>query len=215
MVSLTVSLTPVDGATADEEGNWDVRRSRDGIEVATRPVEDSPHAAVRARMTVAATVSEVVGLLKDASACEDWAAYCADARLVAAEDETEAWVWTHNDMPWPVRDREVVTHVTWRRDPATGAVHMRAQAVPGRVAVADGHVRLEHAWSRWTITPVEDGVEVVCVSHADPGSPLPAWITNRMLVDAPWESFERVRTLVRSGRYADATFAFIGAAPGD
>lgn len=194
---------------ADAEG-WTIRRHEDGIEVATCPVEDSRHDAVRARMTVAASLAEIVALLKDESACAEWAAYCAGANVLAERGETEAWVYTWNDMPWPVRDREVVSHIKWRRDAESGVVHMEGRAVDDPIEETGNRVRLHDARSTWTLEPLAGGeVRVEIVSHVNPSSPVPAALLNSMLVEAPHDTLRRMRALLLSGRYADAQFDFL------
>lgn len=194
---------------ADAEG-WIIRRQEDGIEVATCPVADSKHDAVRARMTVDASLAEIVALLKDEDACSEWAAYCAEADVLAERGETEAWVYTLNDMPWPVRDREVVSHIKWRRDAETGVVHMEGRAVDDPIEKTGNRVRLHDARSTWTLEPLADGgVRVEIVSHVNPSSLVPAALLNSMLVEAPHDTLRRMRTLLLTGRYANAEFDFL------
>lgn len=95
----TPTTSEAAAAIGFERDDWSIRRQEDGIEVATRSVADSKHDAVRARMTVKSSLAEVVALLKDEKACSEWAAYCAEANVLDERGETEAWIYTWNDMP--------------------------------------------------------------------------------------------------------------------
>ena len=214
--SLAVPLTAVaeDPSAIPDEGPlaWRLEREDDGISVYTRRVEDSPHRAVKATMRLTTPIAPLVALVKDTDACAEWAAFCKRAFVAEAASETEAWIYTHNDMPWPVTDRDAVSHVRWYHDAGSGAVWMDSVAAPEHLPREKGRVRLEAAVTSWRFTPVGEGVvEITTQAHVDPAGPVPAWITNRLLVDAPIETLRAMRDLLATGRYADASFAFLEA----
>lgn len=190
--------------------DWRLEREEDGIRVFTRAVEDSPYRAVRATMELDVAVSALVALVMDTDACPEWAAFCKEAFIVEPVSETEAWIYTHNDMPWPVTDRDAVSHVRWYRDLESGAVWMDAIADPEHMPEERGRVRLRDAVSSWRFAPLAHGtVEVSTEAHVDPAGPVPAWITNRLLVDAPLETMQKMRAVLATGRYDDASPDFL------
>lgn len=180
---------------AAAEEAWRLEREADGIRVWTRPVEGSPHRAVRARALMAAPMEAIVTVLQDTDACREWAQFCAEAHVHETLGEEEALIYTRNDLPWPVADRDVVSHVRWTRDEASGVVRMDAVATQGEMARQRGRVRLTDASSHWTLRPLTQGIEVTTEAHVDPGGPVPAWLTNRLLVDAPFRTLQRLRDL--------------------
>ena len=121
--------------------DWTLKRDRDGIKVYTRSIEGSEHKAVRAEMIVQASINALVGLTMDTSPCPKWAALCKRAEIVRKESETEYYVHTFNDLPWPVKDRDVVAKVTWSAD-AQGSISMAAKLVSGLVPEKKKVVRL-------------------------------------------------------------------------
>ena len=99
------------------ETDWEQKRDREGIQVFTRSVEGSPYDAVRTVTTLEnVRLSSLVALIEDAEACPDWADRCAESYVVETVSATESFVYTHNDMPFPVSDRDVVAHVKWEQD---------------------------------------------------------------------------------------------------
>lgn len=195
-------------AVAEEDGApWKVRRDRDGIEVSVRPVEGSPHAQIRARMVLDVPVASIVALLRDKDACGEWIAYCAEARVLERFGKRGALSYTWTDMPWPIRDRDVVARVRLERDADTGVVRFSADADPEALPEESGRVRLRHASTRWVLTPTEAGVDIELRTHVDPASAVPAWILNSLIVDAPHGTLTRMRDLLLTGRYAEADLA--------
>ncbi len=189
--------------------DWTLKRDRDGIKVYTRSIEGSEHKAVRAEMIVQASINALVGLTMDTSACPKWAALCKRAEIVRKESESEYYVHTFNDLPWPVKDRDVVAKVTWSADPQ-GSVSMAAKLVPGLVPEKKKVVRLTDGITRWGFSPAPNGeTRVVSYVHLDPGGSIPAWLTNTLLIDSPYDTLQGMRMLVQTGQYDDARFAFI------
>lgn len=198
------------GQAADEADGWRLDRERDGVRIYTRPLADSSFRAVRSTMTVPYPIAELVALVRDTEACAEWAHLCRSSRVIETLSETDVYVYTHNDLPWPISDRDAVARVTWTIDAATGSVTMRARATADKLPKNRGIVRLTNADTRWRFTPLADGqIEIVSEAHVDPGGPLPAWLINRMLLDAPYKTLANMRRIVASGRYADAHFEFL------
>lgn len=60
--------------------HWILQRDREGIQVYTRTVEGSPHAAVRAVTLIEnVRVAAMVALIQDAEACPEWADRCTES----------------------------------------------------------------------------------------------------------------------------------------
>ncbi len=197
-------------ALAATEEVWELQRDRDGIQIYTRSVEGSKFKAVKAEMEIDAPIRELVGLVMDTDACPEWAALCKDSEVVQQTSETDLHVYTLNDVPWPVKDRDAVARVLWSQDEA-GIVTMRAELVSGFVPETKKAMRLTYGKTAWIFVPVgPDRTRVISEAHLDPGGATPAWVTNMLLVDSPFDTMAGMRTLVASGRYQDAQIEFLG-----
>ena len=194
---------------AGVEYNWEEKRNKSGITIYTSSVEGSPFKAVRGVMEVDATVSSLVALVEDLNACPKWAAFCKEARLEDRISDTESYAYIYNDIPFPVSDRDVYTHVVWSIDPGTQKVTMTSRAAEGGTPKTKA-VRLVDAVSQWHFTPLAEGkVKVENFAHIDPNGPTPAWITNMMLVDSPFDSMSNMRKIVESGTYDESVIPFL------
>ncbi len=200
---------------AAAEQDWELKRDRDGIQVYTRAVEGSPYRAVRTTtIVVDVRLASLVALIEDVEACPDWADRCAEAYLHERISETESLVYTHNNMPFPVKDRDVLAQVQWTQNLETYEVIMNSQATTGKLAKLRGRLRLTKAVASWNFKPQADGsVEISNEAHIDPGSALPGWVTNRLLVDAPFETMKSFVSEVQKPKYRDATVSFIQEPP--
>ena len=210
-VSLTTAATlllanPSWAESADTE--WELRRDRDGVQVYTRAVEGSSHKAVQATMTVPYKVSELVALVMDVNACPKWAALCKESRVAESVSPAEAYIYTYNDLPWPVTDRDAIAHVQWRLLDGGGA-NMQATIVDEKVPHKKRTIRLTTGITSWDFVPNADGgTDVISYAHLDPGGAVPAWLTNMLLVDSPFDTMVGMRDLAATGKYQDAPIPF-------
>lgn len=210
VIALLSAMTIMPTAASDLfDLEWEQKRDRDGIAVFTGDVPDSRLKAVMSTMRVTAQLGQLVALVRDANACPEWADLCKKAEHVEVISETEMYVYTLNDLPWPVSDRDAVAHVLWEQSPDTLTVQMTATVAADKLPKTKA-VRIPYGITRWTFAPHDDGeVTVISHAHVDPGGATPAWLTNRLLVDSPFTTMQKMREIVSSGRYADSTFEFL------
>ena len=195
-----MSLAQLDGVSYD----WKEIKNSKGIIISTSKVDGSPFKADRGEMIVKASVASLFGLVEDMSACSDWAAMCKEAKLEKRLSASESYVYIYNDIPFPVKDRDVYTHVVWAFNAITNRVSMTSTASDGGTPKTKA-VRIEDAVSQWHFTPNGDGTTTVeNFAHIDPNGPTPAWLTNMMLVNAPFNTMVKMREIVESGAYSDA-----------
>ena len=191
------------------EYKWKEKRNKKGIVISTSSVQGSPFRAVRGEMIVKANINQLVALVEDLTVCPDWAAFCKEARVEKRVSDNESFAYIYNDIPFPVRDRDVYTHVVWTQNPETKRVSMTSTATEGGTEKTKA-VRIKNAVSQWHFTPNADGtVTVESFAHIDPNGPTPAWLSNLMLVDAPYKSMIKMREIVESGSYADIKVPFL------
>lgn len=205
---LVFNLTSLSAA---EEQEWELQRDRDGIQVYTRAVEGSPYNAVRTTTVMDnVRLASLVALIEDVDACPDWADRCAESYLYERISETESLIYTHNDMPFPVKDRDVLAQVKWTQNPDSKEVTMKSQATTGQLDEVRGRLRLTKTVTGWAFTPQLDGSVLVSnEAHIDPGSALPGWVINMLLIDTPFETMKSYVNEVQKPKYREAEVSFI------
>lgn len=212
-IALTLVFTVFGSAayTAEAESNWKLRKERNNISVYTAGVEGSRYDAVLSKTVVKdIRLSSLVAVIMDAQACPEWADRCAESYVFEKISETEELVYTHNDLPFPVKDRDVLAHVNWEQNRQTLAVHMYSKATSGVMPKQNGKLRLVEAQTTWDFMPLEDGgIEIRNWAHIDPGSSLPSWVTNMLLVDTPYETVQALIEQARKSKYAEVEYGFI------
>jgi len=189
---------------------WKLKRDRKGIQVFLSKVPGSRFRAVMSVMEVKADPMQLAALVMDLENCPNWASMCKSAKVIEQISPNQNYVYSVNNAPFPVRNRDMVALVEWSYDSATGKISMRSDATPERLPKKRGLIRVQHASSEWHFTPTEEGVVLVeNYAHVDPNGKVPAWITNLLIIESPYKTLKKMRKLVLNGDYRDAEVNFI------
>lgn len=191
--------------------DWDLRKNKKDVQVYTRKVEGAAIKAAKVEVVVEGySLSSLVSLLMDVEACPEWADRCAESYVHEKLSDTESYVYIHNAMPYPIRDRDVLTHVMWSQNPSDYSVEMLSIAEDGILPHKKRRLRLTEAQTTWRFIPRQDGtIHIINESHINPGSKLPAWIINALMVDAPYKTMRSFIKEARKPKYRDAKISFI------
>ncbi|MFP6807308.1 MAG: START domain-containing protein [Pseudomonadales bacterium] len=193
-----------------QEYRWQEKRNDDGIAIYTKKVKGSKHKAVRAEMIISASLNSLVGLIMDTSSCHDLAKLCREATELEVTSETELLIYSYNDVPWPVSDRDAVSKVVWTQDPESLTISMMATVINYDLPVNNKVVRITSGNTSWQFEPLGNGeVRVTTEAHIDPGGPTPTWLTNMLIVDSPFDTMRNFRRIAASGKYERSEFEFI------
>jgi hypothetical protein len=197
------------------EYNWKKKKDKDGIAIYTSKVPGSKYHALRGVMVVKGTASSLVSLVKDTSTCAQWVDLCREARIHNRISDTEYYVYSYNDIPFPVADRDVIAKTVWSQDPDSLKITMSAYPKPDIVPKTKA-VRITEALSQWHFTPRSDGTTLVeNFAHINPNGPTPAWLTNRLLVSSPYKTLKNMRAMIEEGAYENEKVTFIKEAAHD
>ena len=189
--------------------DWKLKKEGSGVKVYTSKVPDSKFLAVSATVILNAKVDSVASLIMDLENCKKWATQCSEAYILERISNTETYVYSRNNIPFPGRDRDAVSHVIWEKDPVTDTVSMTSTAVEGRVAKVKGVIRIKQALAKWRFTPQQDGTLLVeSFAHVNPASDMPKWLLNNLLVGSPFKTMKKIRKRLEDGVYDDAVLNF-------
>ena len=210
-VLIVLALLLYDSSIVHADGEWRLRKDEDNIQVYTRNVDFSPFDAVRT-VTVMQDVrlSALAALIIDAEACANWASRCVESYVYQRLSESDAYVYTHSNMPFPIKNRDVLTHAVWSQDATSLTVRVDSEATTGILDDIAGRLRLTQLRLGWIFRPLESGaVEISNEAHIDPGSNLPGWIINLLLVSIPYETMHGFVLEVTRAKYQDAVISFV------
>lgn len=189
---------------------WELEKDEDGIRVYTREVSGSDFREYKGVTRVKATLTALVALATDAGACPTYVETCTEGKLLQKVSDTERYVYTYNDAPWPVADRDACVHNVITQDPYRKTVHIKMTAAPGKAEEKEDVVRIMELDAEWRFTPIDKNTtEVFYRVKTEPGGDLPAWLVNSVIVDQPFETLSKMKKIIKSPQYRFAKVPFI------
>ena len=202
-LSLVVSFLVLAGSCVSSTGlwaadsPWKLRVKEDGITVYTRKVEGSPILQFKSDMIVNAPLDKVVRFFENEKIIPQWFHQCTRAELLETNGSDQKVLYFVVHLPWPVTERDSVFRRVRTTDRSTGTVTFFATALPERLPVAKGKIRVQALDSTWKFTPLAgDRTEVYFDQHSDPGGFIPPFIVNKLVVDMPLNSFRNMRKMI-------------------
>jgi hypothetical protein len=205
---LILSLAAPLSQAADE--GWRLDKDQDGIQVYTRAVEGQKIREIRGVVKLQASLSSVAAVLTDVNAAPQLSETIGEARVLQRRGGQRYQIYQLLKMPWPLDNRDIVADRDIRQDPQTLAVIISDTSTPEAVPVKEGIVRIQKSRTQWQLTPQADGsVMAEMRALTDPNGPIPASVINSMSVGAPFKSLEKLRSMVQSPKYRQASLDFI------
>lgn len=177
--------------------SWELYSNSDNIRVFTRYAEGSPYKEIKIEMELEGDINTFMETLNDAEKYTDWVYKCSSSERVKTISENEYVYYVATDMPYPIRDRDLVIHSTQRQDPETKIIYSSSKAVPDAIPNRSGVIRIDEYESNWKVAPNGPGkIKVDYWSKTNPGGSIPAWIVNLGITMGPTRSMEALKKQV-------------------
>ncbi len=169
--------------------DWVLKKNEKGIAVYTRYAESSRLKEIRVVTEVKSSLSAIVALLLEIKNYPNWIYACSEASLLNVINNHEQYQYQVTHLPWPLSNRDVVSHLKIEQEEETKIVTVANTGEPDYIPQKKGSVRVEHFQSNYKLTPLPGGkVKVEFELFVDPGGNIPAWLINANIVAAPYKT---------------------------
>lgn len=189
MLSLLVFL-PISA-----QKNWKLKKDKDDVKIYVKSTESSSLKVFKAEMTVKSSLNDVLNVILDGDKLKDWNYKALDSKLLSKTSENDYLIWLALDLPWPVRNRDVVIALKILRITDT-VVKIDIMAASERYAEKDDYLRITTFEGYWLLEQVGDSVKITHEMFGDPGGSLPNWFVNSTITRAPHYNFVALKELV-------------------
>lgn len=168
----------------------------DGVDVYVRPVPDSAYDEARVVTSVCAPIDALAPVLTDVSRFDEWVPDTKEARQLAAPAPFERIYYIRTNMPWPIKDRDMIYRVASSGDPKTAnALTVTLQSLPDYLPPYDGVVRMVEVRGRWQLARVGDRTHIELEMRIEPGGGVPAWLARRRIIATPTKMVQNIGRL--------------------
>jgi hypothetical protein len=195
---------------AQAQADWELKQDKDGIRVYTKLMDNSPIKAVKTVCTINTSLTALTAVLLDIKSTPDWVYATKKISLLKQTSLSELFYYSEIEIPWPVSNRDFIVLLSVTQDPKTKVVSVIGYNKPDYLPENKNIVRIQHSYSKWLITPVQNGqVRIEYILEADPGGTVPAWLINMFATKGPFETFKNLREQVKKPVYHHTSLPFI------
>lgn len=192
---LVLSISVGEAQTPTLEEDWVLLYNKEGIEGWRKSTEHSRFHAWRGQGMIDANFFRVVAVYMDSDRSCEWIADCIENRYLVKPDLEHQTTYNITDLPWPIRDRDLVFSEYYDFDVAQRSVEAKMwsdthpDAPPTdnyvRATVIDSSFRARWIDERHTWVEVE--------LQVDPEGALPPSLVNTFTRSWPFQTFRALR----------------------
>ncbi len=189
---------------------WKLVKNQDGIKAYVREVSGSDVKQVRVTMSVKSTLTAPVAIVRDVSSHPKWIYRCKIAKILKTVSESNHYYYNETEAPWPISNRDIVTHAVITQDSITGIVMINSTGIPDFIPEKENIVRIKRLTAQWKFIPKTNGIiDVNFTLLIDLGGDLPSWLINLAIADGPFETVYNMRREVVKPKYQNTVYDFI------
>jgi len=188
---MLIGLLAMAATTVFAQHDCELKKEKDGIRISSCPVAGSDINGIHVEFDVNATLEKYISIVTDIENYKLWRYREKNHKLIKKISSEELIYYTQISSPFPVSDRDLVSHLTIYRDSIPNGLIVVVEAVPDYLPKKDGFVRVPKSKSVMKLTV--NGANTLhadCFIQADPGGQIPAWVVNSFSTTAPYETFK-------------------------
>ncbi|WP_224484954.1 START domain-containing protein [Robertkochia aurantiaca] len=179
--------------------SWDLRKHEKDIRVFTRKLDTTDINEYKAVMVANTSAAHALQVITDADNLWQWNAATKSSKLVRKISDNELILYIRNDLPWPIRDREHVCHITISKNDDKEFYITIDPAKESEIPSSDEVIRISNFKGHWSIRELDPGkVEITQQLYGDPNGPIPAWLLNACLTEMPLDSFRNLKLILEN-----------------
>jgi len=180
-----------------EQSTWQLRENQGGIPVYTRKVAGSPILEFKANVIIDAPLPKVIAYFEDEKQIRRWYYQCVLSKFIENNGPRQEIIYLILHMPWPVAPRDFVFSRTRSKDAANGLISYTLTALPNRLPLVKGMIRVNSVESVWSFKSLSQGkTEMFFQQHTTSAGSVPASFVNADIADTPYYSLKNFRELL-------------------
>lgn len=192
------------------QADWTLKSTKNGLNIYTKTVSSSGLKGIRVKCSLPAKLSQVVALIMDVNAGEEWVYGTKSSSLLKKISPSELYYYSEVDIPWPIHNRDFIAHLTVSQDPHTKVVTINGPTEANYLPAKPNIVRVNRSNGKWVLTPVKNNiVQIDYTLEVDPGGTIPVWLVNLFATSGPAETFKKMKDQVKKPQYVNANLSFI------
>ena len=165
---------------------WKLAKDKNGVKIETRFLDGWNIKEYRATVYIKTTLEEAVEAYRDPVKRKSFMARSLEVSNLKENSKNDIITYNLGKAPWPVSNRDNITHSVFIYSPRQVRVTMKA--LPNYIPEKEGIVRVPRTKGHWLFTDQGNGtIKVVQQSVADLGGSVPDWVVNSTIIEGPYD----------------------------
>lgn len=176
------------------QSNWILKKDANDIKIYTRATENSKLKEFKA-VTNIATASETI--LNELLEAPEYYEDCLPnvSYYVKQLNNTQHVFYAHKKLPWPIKDRDIVTLLTVNKiDNKT--TKLTLESLPDELPSKEKTIRIKKLMGYWLLEEMKGITKVTQQLFLDPEGSLPPFVVNSLLIKGPYNTFKDLQNTV-------------------
>ncbi|MGZ3764801.1 MAG: START domain-containing protein [Mucilaginibacter sp.] len=196
-LQLLIILTSLSFACLAQE-QWQLIKNEDGIKVYSRRLDNEKFKEVRADFDLKGTEEQLITLIQNIPHQHDWSYATKRSYVINKKNKDTLIYYTEVALPWPLTNRDVVVELSFRRDTLNKALFIQAKSIAGILPDKPNLVRVPFSLALWDVSILPNKLlRVKYTLSTNPGGALPAWLVNFAASTGPYNSFQKLKYLIK------------------
>lgn len=191
---LTILLCTIHSFVMSQD-NCKLKKDDDGIKIYTCEESDSKFKSLRVETSLKGiSFNELKSLLLEAENYTSWQYNMIESKELESINDHEIIVRSVIHAPWPVTNREMITHVNVAVEQSQHELTMAIKSIPYEYPLEKGLVRVPFSEATWHVKEESDNqLTVQYFLRIDPGGSIPSWLVNMAMAEGPYVSFKNLK----------------------
>lgn len=182
--------------TSVAQSDWALKKNANAIKIYTREIPNETIDEYKAITTIDAKIESVVSELINAPQYND----TSDSGIsyyVKQLSENQHVFYAHKALPWPIRDRDIITLLTVEKISDT-KYKLILKSLPDAVPEKDNTIRIKNLVGHWILEEDDNKTKITQQLFVNPEGALPSFVINNLLVKGPFKTFSELRQTLKN-----------------
>lgn len=177
---------------------WEIKKDKNGIKVYTRQFDSSKIKEYKAVALIKTSLEKAVKVITDGNNLWKWNYKTSSSKTIKLLSENEFVFWMENDLPWPVKNRDIISRIKVAyQENGTAVIDISPETT--HVFPSEGNIiRIKNFKGYWQLVPRGDYVEITQQLYGDPEGKLPNWLINSVIITAPYHTFLNLKEILEN-----------------
>jgi hypothetical protein len=143
------------------------------------------------------TQAQLISVILDIGNYNSWIYSNKKSAIIKIEGPGKIIYYTQSHLPWPIKDRDLVVELNMNETPELLTIQVKS--IADIMPKNPDYIRVPYSLATWNVTPITNNkLKVDYTFSVDPGGSIPAWIVNATLAIGPYNSFVKLKELLKA-----------------